>query len=443
MKKSLVLVFLALLFSACANHSSENFIYEQALKNSYCNAEFFQSEQKKVDGGKDTIYIGLNVGALARSCSEFKTSNYFFDKVEDAYKFDVDLQGFGTSAGKSVAGALLNESVTDYEGTLYERIMVNVYKGLNFMSLGDFANARVEFNRALMRQDKAKEYFNAQIAANRKEFSDTNAANVNTSQIATQYNHLLKDFATTQHFTNPYATYIASVFFFLDEDYRRAADLFKEVAIINAASAEFNKEFSIFNAYANSTHPQNLPKYIFIVLESGFGAGLDEVKLSVPFGMGKGVVMTSLALPVLKKREASFGYLIANSQKTADFVDFDTIIATEFKAKLGVTIAKAVSSMVAKTAINAAVAQNDDSGLLSLVVNILNTATTTADVRFWNSLPKYAKILAIENKGSVKIHADNGNLVFESANLDKNKNVLILVRSYSRSAPSVVWVVQK
>lgn len=443
MRNFVLAVLAALLFSACANHNSENFIYEQALKNSYCDANFFASEQKKVDSGNDTIYIGLNVGAMARNCSEFETSNHFFDKVEDAYKFDVDLQGYGKSAGKSIAGTLLNESVLDYEGTLYERIMVNVYKGLNFMSLKDFANARVEFNRALMRQDKAKEYFATQIAANREDFANANNANVNISQISSQYNHLLKDFATTQNFTNPYATYIASVFFFLDEDYRRAADLFKEVAIINANSSEFNKQFSIFNAYANSTRPQNLQKYIFIVLESGFGAGLDEFKMSVPFFTNKGAVMTSLAMPVLKKREASFNYLVANSQQTADFVDFDNIIATEFKATLSVKIAKAISTMVAKTAINIAVANNDDSGVLTLLVNIFNTATTSADVRFWNSLPKNAKILAIENKGSVKIYADNGNLVYESTNLNINKNALILVRSYSRNAKSVVWVVQK
>lgn len=72
------------------------------------------------------------------------------------------------------------------------------------------------------------------------------------------YEHLLKDFATTQDFVNPYATYMASVFFFLDEDYKRVQDLFKEVAIINKNSAEFNKEFNIFENYAKSLNPQSL-----------------------------------------------------------------------------------------------------------------------------------------------------------------------------------------
>ncbi|MBR2159568.1 MAG: hypothetical protein IJ964_06370, partial [Campylobacter sp.] len=89
--------------------------------------------------------------------------------AEDSYKYDVDLENIATKALRLTAGILLNESFADYDGNLYERIMVNVYKGLNFMSLGDFANARVEFNRALIRQDRAKDYFAAQIAAAKEE----------------------------------------------------------------------------------------------------------------------------------------------------------------------------------------------------------------------------------------------------------------------------------
>ena len=451
-KFALCFVFLAAaFFSACSNHSSNNLFYEEALKNTYCDDSFFKEERKKVDKNDDTIYIGLNVGALARNCQNHKESNYFFDKAEEAYKYDVDLQGFAKKGSKSVATAVVNESIMDYEGTLYERIMVNVYKGLNFMSLGDFANARVEFNRALMRQDKAKEYFAKEIEANRKNFDkaqqDANYAQnmgQNYKSISAQYEHLLKDFSTTQDFTNPYATYIASVFFFLDEDYRRAADLFKEVAVINANNAEFNKEFSVFNQYANSTSPQNLKKYIFIVLESGFGAGLDEWAITVPFIFDNKVTPTSLALPVLKRREGSYGYIVANGVKTADFVDFDNIIATEFKINSGLMIGKAISSMIIKTSLSVAVAKNDPTGgFLALATDLFNTATTRADVRFWNSLPKYAKITMIENVGSVKIQADNGTSLYERANLPKDKNLLIMIRSFNRASPSRVWLIQR
>lgn len=138
------------------------------------------------------------------------------------------------------------------------------------------------------------------------------------------YEHLLKDFATTQDFVNPYATYMASVFFFLDKDYKRAQDLFKEVAIINKNSAEFNKEFNIFENYAKSLNPQSLQKYVFVVYESGFGAGLDEFAITLPFTFDGNVVTSSLALPTLKKRTNSYEYVVANgsTQPKSKFSNF-------------------------------------------------------------------------------------------------------------------------
>lgn len=437
-------------FCACANHSTDNFFYEEALKNAYCDNSFFEDKRAKVDKNDDTIYTGLNVGALARHCDELKLSNYFFDKAEEAYKYDVDLQGLGKKGAKALSSTLINEGVNDYEGTLYERIMVNVYKGLNFMSLKDFANARVEFNRALMRQDKAKEYFAKEIEANRKEFDEArqdanyeqNMGN-NYNTISARYEHLLKDFATTQDFVNPYATYMASVFFFLDGDYKRAQDLFKEVAIINKNSAEFNKEFNIFENYAKSLNPQSLQKYVFVVYESGFGAGLDEFAITLPFTFDGNVVTSSLALPTLKKRTNSYEYVVANGSKVADFVDFDNIIATEFKANMGFRVGKALSSTIVKTTMNLAVAKNDPTGgYLSLATSLFNSATTKADLRFWSALPKYAKILALENTGSIVINSDNGTTLYKNEELPQDKNLLIIVKSHTPKS-SVVWLIQR
>lgn len=453
MKKSALfatLLAVNALFCACANHSTDNFFYEEALKNAYCDNSFFEDKRAKVDKNDDTIYTGLNVGALARHCDELKLSNYFFDKAEEAYKYDVDLQGLGKKSVKMLSSTLINESINDYEGTLYERIMVNVYKGLNFMSLKDFANARVEFNRALMRQDKAKEYFAKQIESNRKEFDearqDTNyeqnmGNNYNT--ISARYEHLLKDFATTKDFVNPYATYMASVFFFLDGDYKRAQDLFKEVAIINKNSVEFNKEFNIFENYAKSLNPQSLRKYVFVVYESGFGAGLDEFAITLPFTFDGNVVTSSLTLPTLKKRTNSYEYVVANGSKVADFVDFDNIIATEFKANMGFRVGKALSSTIVKTTMNLAVAKNDPTGgYLSLATSLFNSATTKADLRFWSALPKYAKILALENTGSIVINSDNGTTLYKNEELPQDKNLLIIVKSHTPKS-SVVWLIQR
>lgn len=46
--------------------------------------------------------------------------------------------------------------------------MVNTYKALNYASLHDSANTRVEFNRALDRQRRAKDYFRSEIQKKRR-----------------------------------------------------------------------------------------------------------------------------------------------------------------------------------------------------------------------------------------------------------------------------------
>ena len=117
------------------------------------------------------------------------------------------------------------------------------------MSLNDYANARVEFNRALMRQDKAKEYFAKEIEKNREELKkakeDPNYKqnmNENVKIIDKEYEHLFEAFDTTKNFINPYATYLASVFFFMDNDFRKAGGLFREVAAINPKNAEIENK---------------------------------------------------------------------------------------------------------------------------------------------------------------------------------------------------------
>lgn len=451
MKKSLILLALiAIFFSACANHNSQNSLYESSLKHRKCDEKFFTAKRAQVEANDDVIYTGLNAGAMARNCLDFEQSNYFFDKAEEAYKFDVDLQSAGKRVAKGTAAMLLNEGVGDYEGRLYERIMVNVYKGLNFMGLGEFENARVEFNRALLRQQKAKEFFKKEIEANKEEFDkarqDPNYAQnmgANYGVINAQYAHLLKDFTASQNFTNPYATYLASLFFFLEGDFLRAADLFKEVAALQK-NGEIAREFAIFERAATSFSRKKLKRQIFVVYESGFSMALDEFAVSLPFLTPDGLVSFSLALPMLKARENSHEFLVANGVKTQELVSFDEIIAAEFKANLPITISKALSSAIIKTTLNAVVAKNDPTGgFLSLATSVFNAANTHADTRQWQALPKFVNVVMVENTGELKLVTPRGVTLYANDSLDAKKDVLVLVKSYAEYGETLVWVVQK
>lgn len=441
----LILLFFILFFVGCANHANTNNDFQSMMVNSYCDDTFLAQSLEKVKDNDDTIYNGLNAGLIARNCSKFAQSIEFFDVVENAYKYDVDLQNYALKGVKTITSTLINENITDYEGSMYERIMLNSYKALNFMSLGDFQNARVEFNRALMRQDKAKEYFANQIEKNRDNLDKNHDKNIasNFKNISANYNSLFREFDTVKEFTNPYATYLASVFFYMDKDYKRASDLLKEIAIIHPNNKEIQKQYKTFAKQAASINPQKSKKYIFVVYEDGLGVIKDEFRLTLPFIVDNKIITTSVAFETLKKQGSSYQIIEANLTPTSNLINLDNIVATEFKINMPSMILKSLTSTSIKTALNIAVAKNDDTGgWLSLLSSLLTTISTKANVRSWIGLPKSVSVIMIENKGKITINVPNDRNLFER-NLDENKNALVLVRSFLRSAPSHITIIQR
>jgi uncharacterized protein len=320
---------------------------------------------------------------------------------------------------------------------------------VNYMSLGDFENARVEFNRALLRQDKAKEHFAKQVEKNREElnkskkYTDEKNLDKSMSEIMSKYDNLFIEFETTKDFVNPYATYLASVFFYMDKDYGKASDLFKEIAIINPNDEQIQKQRRMFEEHANDITTKKAKNYIFVTYEDGFGTVKDQFKFTLPLIIDGKVITSSFAMPTLKKQEASYGAIQINNVKTSQVVDFDRVVATEFKLDLPVEIAKSVASTVTKTALNAVVAKNDATGgLLSLASSIATIAITQADVRSWRGLPKTASVAMLENTGKVEILAANGEEILKQS-VDKNKNILIAVRSIAPYLPTQVSVIER
>ncbi|ECR3049430.1 hypothetical protein F1O50_01980, partial [Campylobacter coli] len=183
----------------------------------------------------------------------------------------------------------------------------------------------------------------------------------------------------------------------------------------------------------------------FIIYENGLSPALDEFNLTLPFIFDDYIMTASVALPILKKRNASYDYLnIANNHQkfiSSNVFDFDQIVASEFKANLTSTIIKSLISSIVKTSLNVAAAKNDESGILSLATNIFSIATTRSDLRFWNFLPKNIQVLMIENDGLVQIYDDKNQRIY-SSELDTNKNVLIMVRSFSSQFPARIYKIE-
>lgn len=449
MKRNIVTLALVVALAGCAGHDQKSKNFEDALVNEFCSDTFFAEHEAKIKRNSDVIYTGINAGLVARSCKIYDKSNMFFDVAEEAYKNKVDLENIGSKGAKTVMSTLVNENILDYRGSLYERIMLNSYKGLNYMSLGDYDNARVEFNRAMMRQDSAKDYFSKYIEQNRKKLEEssklTDEKNIDksSSEIMSKYDTFFAEFETSKDFVNPYSTYLSSVFFYLEKDYGKAADLFKEIATVYPKDKNIQKQFKAFELRANSTNKKALKKHIFISYEDGYGPIKEEFKFTLPLIIDKKVISSTFAMPTLKKRSASYEQVSVNKQMISKVVDFDSVVATEFKINLPAEITKSIASTVTKTAINVAVAKNDSTGgFLALASSIATTMATQADVRSWRGLPKTASIAMLENNGKLDIVAADGTKIFHQ-DVSKNKDVLVLVRSFAPYLPTQVVVIER
>ncbi|MCC6415630.1 MAG: hypothetical protein IT582_06950, partial [Opitutaceae bacterium] len=67
--------------------------------------------------------------------------------------------------GSEMGAALTNQATVPYRGRSYDKVMMNAYKALSYLALGDKDKARVELNRSLERQRDA-------VAANEQRIAE-------------------------------------------------------------------------------------------------------------------------------------------------------------------------------------------------------------------------------------------------------------------------------
>ena len=438
---------IALAFSGCANATlgaakTQVDFNQEFLKPDCANENYLQAQMEQVNKNNDPIFVAINAGSIARSCGDFNKSNEFFDLAESKYKHDVDLESIGKKGAKLATSLVLSDAFNDYDGNMYERIMVNVYKGFNFMSLGDYENARVEFNRVALRQEIAKEYFKQEIAKEKKEQEKakkdpnyTKEVQDGMKELESEYEHLFDGYNVAKEFTNPYASYAQAVFSFMDKDYAKAIDKFKEISAINKKAVPFEKNFS---KAANSA--KGGKNYIFLAFEDGLTSKKDEFKITIPLPINGKVAATSMTFPKLVMREANLKTLSINGVKSFEVANFDDIFATEFRGELPGIIARSVMSAVAKGAATGAIANNTSGAagvIASLGASLLLSAINKTDTRSWLTLPKTASIAMVENKGSYSIKDSSGKEIAKGK-VKKGKNALIWVRSVAGAEPQVV-----
>lgn len=428
-KNFLLLTLLSFTFFGCSvfsGYEKDMIIYQDNVYNKKCDI-------KSLKNTKNDLFFLNQAGSLARFCKEYSLSNELFDRSEEKYK-SVDLKGYFSSLAQNSASLLTNDNIKNYDGNFYERIMINIYKALNFLSLGDFANARVEFNRALQRQVIAKEYFakaikEAQANLNR-ELEEKNISPREIKQALGNYDRTFADFALYPDFVNPFATYLSAIFFYSQKAYSKAADLFKENLRMDTENQQIKEDYAMANQAANSSG--RAKAYIWLIYEAGRSLALEEEQHSLPLLLGNEYYNVAFALPRLSKSSPSFASLYINGKASKKVSDMDSIIATEFKITYPLKFSRALLNATSKVMLQASAAQVNE--LAYVLSHIYTMATAKADTRYLSSLPSSFQSAKVENKGQNIIISDDFGNELGTFTFPSGKNGIIYVKSLNRNS---------
>lgn len=417
--------------SARRELSHFNAIYSQGRYVEAANFELKKHGGEKT--GPSNLLQKLQAAAALRYAKQYSQSTKLFDECEDAFKHYNEK----SRAGFSVASVLINDTVLDYRGEEYDGIMVNTYKALNFWKLGEKDLARIEFNRALDRQRRAKERFAKEIAkmkegiAKKQAEQDAKAKkdkappiNINKAVNNPQIGKILEKKYSNLHafeaypdFINPFTTYMAGLFFMSEKDYSKASTLLKETYGMVGENPFVADDFVKVEKALDGKATQD--KCVWIIFENGLGPVKEELVVNLPIVYANRIVFTGIALPKLKLRKQAYPYIYVNGQssdkgkiRTEPLASMERVVQTEFEKDYTGILTRAIISTLMKAYAQHVAAKNYGApgALASLIYQV---ATTSADIRIWTALPKdfqVAKIKCPEN-GSVTITIPDGNKV--------------------------------
>jgi hypothetical protein len=426
-------------------------------------AEFTKTAEKNKDN-KDTVIWRLEQGYALHATAKFGDSLKAFQAAEDKIaQYDERAK---VKLGNETGAMLSNQANLPYEGRDYDRVLLNTYKALDYLALGQPDNARPELIRAYQRQQdavannqkriekeqedirKAKEQADNQSAAQSVEKAKQDpkvsaAMDANFKELAT-----IKAYAD---YVNPFPVYLDGIYFMHlaadASDKERARKSFERVRGLSGDNAYIRRDLEIAEKVAAG---QPAPAMTYVVFETGSAPWRDQFRIDLPvFFIGSGnVPYVGAAFPKLAL-DGNYvsGLTAATTAETNTVVtlsSMDSVVGQDFKNELPTIITKTLLSTTIKAAgayaVNKAASdQNAIGGLFAKIVTAaMQAAVNIADTRTWTTLPKEYQFCSFPTPADQKIELSLPNGQRSSLSVETNSVNLIWVRSVNPGTPLIV-----
>ena len=379
---------------------------------------------EKHDNTKDGVVWRLEQGAVLRTAGKLEESNHAFDLAEEKInRFEEQAK---VKVSRETLATVTNLTMLPYEGFAYDKIMMNTYKALNYMELGDYEKARVELNRAYKRQEDAVHINSARIEKAQAE-GKTRNLNVdldrvnNDPRFSGQFNSAyanLEQYKPYADYVNPLAVYLDGLFFMSQStgssDLERSRKSFERVLGMIGENKFIRQDIETIQQIISG---QPFPPTTYVIFETGMAPEREEVRIDLPlFIVTSGVPYVGAAFPRLKYRGNYLSSLNVSYNGTTELTllltSMDAIVAHEFKNVLPLITTKTLiaSAIKAGTVYGESVAasggRKEDSiaGLAVLIAGaVYQVAMNQADLRTWTTLPKEFQLCRFPTPADRKI----------------------------------------
>jgi hypothetical protein len=376
---------------------------------------------------KDAIVWRLEQGATLRAAGKYDESNQAFGQAQE--KIDDYAQKAKVRLGQETGALLSNQANLDYEGRSYDGIMLNTYKALNYLALGETEKARPELIRAYQRQQDAVADNARRIEKTKEEAAkskdkgtfDKAASNPKFQADVQNSTAGLNDVKIYSDYVNPFTVYLDGLYFMADatgsSDLERARKSFERVTGMAGDNEYVKQDLAAVDGLING---KPLAPTTYVVFETGCAPVRDQIRIDIPIIISK-VSYVGAAFPTLKP-QGNFQPVLTvtangTSYNTKSVASMDGVIARDFKNEQPVVITKTIAATVTKAvaayAANQAAQQagGDLGGLLmQLGTAAFQMSVNIADTRTWTTLPKEFQICRFPTPadGKIELSAPNG-----------------------------------
>jgi len=464
--RSLTVATVAILFTTgCETYQNQNQTLKYWRRGDLTNAVVEATKQAESHTNSvDAIIWRLEQAAVLRAVGDFRASNEAFDQAQET------MEEYAQNAKVSVsreAGALLsNQSTLPYQGRAYDGVMLNTYKALNYLALGEMDKARPEIIRAYQRQQDALAQNRQQIEKAQAELAEQDAANrelvekqQNSAQLqnhVASLNRQLDQFKAYADYLNPFTVYLDGLFFLANSagtsDLERARKSFEQLTRLASENEFVREDLALAEDQLNG---KPLPPTTYVIFETGCAPIRNQIRIDIPTFWPE-LPYLGAAFPELLFATNYFSELSITGQgldkKTATIASLDAVIAQEFKKEFPSIITKTlISTAIKATATHFAWEATrrhrpdgrlDDGGFAGMAVIIgaviWQSANNIADTRTWTTLPKEFQIARFPTPADRQINLVTGNGQQATVTIPDGTLNLIYVKSINTRSPLLI-----